>query len=327
MGDDVLHRAIAELIRTPLLLPYGLPSWKLDILERVFRGGRLYQAVVLGGGTLINDPYHLRQLQHALRRYQPLAVFGSGVRDPDYWRDHLMQRGWDAVHCLERFAEVLRQCVFLGVRGPRSAELLAECGLEPEVIGDPALSLCTTRAAPHARTGVLGINLGCHDHSWGDQSGITAAVVEVAESWARKGGAVDLLPMCELDLGPLEEVAVRLGAPPGWRTLGDGRATLARIARCDVMICQRLHAAVFSVGSGVPVISLEYRPKCRDFMQTIARERYCVRTDSVSAGRLLELLAEVDADYAEHCEHLRHEAARWRETQRGAAARLRIAIQ
>jgi len=56
-------------------------------------------------------------------------VFGSGVAHPSFWKDSL--RDWKPI---------LQRCNYIGVRGPLSAELLTDVGINRvEVVGDPVL--------------------------------------------------------------------------------------------------------------------------------------------------------------------------------------------
>lgn len=48
------------------------------------------------------------------------------------------------------------------------------------------------------------------------------------------------------------------------------------------MIEHKLHANVLGICSYTPCISLEYRPKNRDFVKSVSREDFNIRTDSTN---------------------------------------------
>ena len=113
---------------------------------------------LLGGGTLINQsPWLIDEFKGALDRAGRGAVFGTGVGDPAFWGDHF-----------DRWRPLLERCEHVGVRGPRSLDLLRRNGFERAVcIGDPYLSLRAPAAEEFTRR-KMGINLGeTNDSHWG----------------------------------------------------------------------------------------------------------------------------------------------------------------
>jgi polysaccharide pyruvyl transferase WcaK-like protein len=66
----------------------------------------------------------------------------------------------------------------------------------------------------------------------------------------------------------------------------------------------------------VPFISLEYRPKCRDFTALLGLEDFTVRTDEVSAERVLDLFGELSRNRPRYSDDLRLKVNRQREVLR-----------
>src|SRR5205085_972426 len=99
-------------------------------------------------------------------------AIGVGVEDPVFVR---RQFGSDKDE-LQRWAPLLSRFRTVSVRGPRSAELLSEVGLDVEVSGDPALLL--PRPDVHPEDGLIGVNLGFgDDHLWGHDPAMVASEV------------------------------------------------------------------------------------------------------------------------------------------------------
>ncbi len=61
------------------------------------------------------------------------------------------------------------------------------------------------------------------------------------------------------------------------------------------MVGERLHACVLAAAAGRPFVSIEYRPKLRDFADSVGMGEYLVRTDEISSGRLTELVGHLAA--------------------------------
>jgi polysaccharide pyruvyl transferase WcaK-like protein len=72
------------------------------------------------------------------------------------------------------------------------------------------------------------------------------------------------------------------------------------VARCTVVVGERLHAVVLAAGAGVPAVMVEYQPKCRDFMASIDRSEWCVRTDEITAANVLERVEALAVDRDVH---------------------------
>jgi polysaccharide pyruvyl transferase WcaK-like protein len=54
----------------------------------------------------------------------------------------------------------------------------------------------------------------------------------------------------------------------------------------------KLHATVLATCALTPSIMLEYRPKCRDYMESIGQGRFTFKTSDFRAGELWEIVEE-----------------------------------
>jgi polysaccharide pyruvyl transferase WcaK-like protein len=72
---------------------------------------------------------------------------------------------------------------------------------------------------------------------------------------------------------------------------------LAAMRGCRVFVGQKLHSVILASAVHVPTVMLEYHPKCRDFQRSVERERWTLRTDSVAADAVVEMVEAIDGDY------------------------------
>ena len=296
LGDD----AIAEAVLPPLApdeVVYAAHG-PAD-LRRVLGRGAGQRHLLLGGGTAIGRR-NWRLVINAAGTVQawrrPWFMIGAGVEDPGFGG----RNSFSGAGELAKWRRTLRRFDRVTVRGPRSAELLAGVGVEAAVVGDPALLLrpdnprCPVGATG---TGTVGFALGFGDDLWGGaQQRVLDAVTGAAREHVHHGGTVRLLVMNDDDSAAARHVAeaVPEGAATAHR-VHTSAEFFAALAGCDTLVSQRLHGAVLAAAANVPVIGLEYQPKCRDFMASIAQDDLCLRCDTVTAAALTDALRLVDA--------------------------------
>jgi polysaccharide pyruvyl transferase WcaK-like protein len=317
MGDEAIHQALLESLPSLDFVPVPLgPAAALRASNRV-RVLR-HSPLLLGGGTVLGRRiwrFHLRQAL-ALSARQPAFMLGAGVEDPAFARlGHLSEQ-----RELPRWRALLRHFDEVTVRGPRSAELLGDVGIAARVIGDPALLLDLEAASSVPDSGteapLLGVNLGVSDDLWGhDQPHV---VEEVAATLRRlSAGAWRFRALVVNPADRPDAVAVGIAAgldDSRWEIIdaSDPHTYLAAVAPCRLVIAERLHAAVLAARVGVPPITLEYQPKCRDFLRSIGLESLALRTDRLHAGALTELVEATDASYDATTAVLRQQVERLR---------------
>ncbi|HEX6707047.1 MAG TPA: polysaccharide pyruvyl transferase family protein [Albitalea sp.] len=306
IGDEVLFEAFRDtLFDDCLLVPYE----DFSLLSAV-ASARRTTAVVLGGGTLINERLHLDPLDEAHREGRPFFVFGTGVSDPGYWAQYPKARWLD----IESWKRRLATARYIGVRGPRSCEWLHAQGItQAEVIGDPALSIALPEPVPRsADAPLLGINLGAHDPVMGAPGSDFAAVLALIRHVVARGWRVRFLAMHPIDqrLGRRlkQEIADPAFELPAFDP--DCRALLRAIASCDCVVGQRLHVTVLACAVAVPNLSLSYQPKCLDFLESIGREDLALKTDQLTPPLLIERLewlqgADLSPQLRSRCDALR----------------------
>jgi polysaccharide pyruvyl transferase WcaK-like protein len=234
--------------------------------------GSEFELALLGSGTLINQsPWLIDRFADALQVAGRGAVFGAGVGDAAFWGD-----GFD------RWVPLLERCEFVGVRGPRSRDLLASRGFaRAEVIGDPYLAVAAPDgAAPRPR--LLGVNLGStNDSLWGtDDRDFHAFMMSALADLRAAGWTFRWFSVWEKDSPILD--AIRLEVAPESPAVIDVRADPVRarelLAECETFAGEKLHANAMAAVCGVPFLSLEYQPKVRDFAASLDMEAWTIAT-------------------------------------------------
>jgi hypothetical protein len=284
--------------------------------------GPLVRGALVGGGTVIGWRGYRETIEQLIGRRAelPSFVLGAGVQDPVDLPggDPAALRGE-----LERWARLLRRFDVVTVRGPRSQALLAELGIEAEVVGDPALLVADAPARSPYEPGVLGLNVGAPPRAWGSRDVLVERLASFGRRLTQRGWRIRLVPLWERDLACTREVAERIGAgaepAPGAPELG---ASLAAVGACHVFVGLRLHSVVFAAGLSVPSVMLAYAPKCVDFQRSIGALDHTMRTDALDPDVLVEHVEELARNRDRESAALAHRVAAARSELRAAIERI-----
>ncbi|WIM88713.1 polysaccharide pyruvyl transferase family protein [Candidatus Mycobacterium wuenschmannii] len=308
IGDDAIYDAVcAQLPGATVLDQPRFPGERLRAATTGLNRSLRDSIQVVGGGTLIGRRHWRRMVTRgqALTRRNGSYAIGVGVEDPSF----VGRRSGSGKGELKRWLPVLRDFHTVSVRGPRSAELLADAGLDVSVAGDPALLLPTPDISPE--DGLIGVNLGFGDDLWGrDPEAVAAHLCGATTHLALQGYRFVGILMNRADRRWTEQALAGTNAP----IIAPPDATTAahELGRCSLAIVSRLHAGILAALSSTPVISLEYQPKCRDFALSINDERALLRTDTLTTTTLLD-----------HTHHTLHNATHIRTTTHHAVTHLR----
>lgn len=284
LGDDAIRDAVELGLEVDRIV--DLPLYPREIVGQLATGLRTRTrdtTLVVGGGTCIGRRNWRRHLQLGLvvTKRRPPLIIGAGVEDPAFFgRNSYSDRGE-----LARWSRLLLGSGKVTVRGPRSAELLADIGIEAAVVGDPALLF---EPADQRRTeGLVGVNIGFGDDLWGhDPSLVTSAGAEMCATLERRGHRFVGISMNREDDLRLREMFGRASIEAAVVTPTTVEQLLDLVGSCALVVASRLHASVFSAIAGTPTLILEYQPKCRDFAESVHLGDWCFRTDNLSGGRL-----------------------------------------
>lgn len=303
MGDEAVLEA------TRRALPWARVDRALDAPD----------VVMLGGGTLVNGKgYYLTRVLREDRPEAEKAVFGAGVRDP-------------AFHgTTERVADwwpFFEAAAVMGVRGPDSVAHLRTLGYRGnvEIIGDPALLLERPEGVErHPGRLVVCPVWTSGDLVGGDDTRVFDALAAVVRGAIADGRDVVLLSAFPHDDRHLFELMRTAGHPdlPFVAGYEDLDATMALLASAEVVVAERLHAAIMATAAGTPWLGLGYWPKTLDFAKSVDAADLVVDTAGVDADSLEAALDRVLADPAAVVERLAGPTADLRGRLRAAADRL-----
>lgn len=295
LGDEALVPAMQELFPQFALYP--------------FAGGRLARAALFGlpgikagilaGGTLIaQKAYWLEIAEQFLARSKRMIVFGTGVEDPEFWPGETT---------LETWRPVLERCSFLGVRGPISAEALRQAGFSAvEMVGDPVVAFAQDEICRDPAERRLGLNIGTADgRVHGGEQRLTDEIVRLARIARGEGWTVEWFVVWPKDLAPtLRAASLSQTAGAVHLVYRDHRAFIDRARRLTLFAGMKLHATVLATCALTPSLMIEYRPKCRDYMESIGQGAANVRADRFRAAAAWDTLLEWSARREQQAEIL-----------------------
>ncbi|MEI6633689.1 MAG: polysaccharide pyruvyl transferase family protein [Chlamydiota bacterium] len=287
--------------------------------------------VVVGGGGLLRD---LGDDPANVRRWLGIIRAAQGLRR----KTALWDVGADDIRFPESAAlirETLARADFISVRDGDSKDVLRSLGVEGEVMvaADPALLLVEPGAARTA----------------GDASPLRVMVS--VRHWFRRGLYIERADLNDSFLRALgqaldflvEEYGATVDFMPLRTTGYDDDRSVARaviagmknqhrvsliesvpgvdcligvLPRYALTIGMRLHSLILSAGSGVPVIGLEYMPKVRGFMKSIAQEEYSLPLETISRDALVDRITATFGSYDERRRLIRARISALREKAR-----------
>jgi len=326
-GQELLHpRAVLRPL--PIGLQWGQVLAALGRRGVPALGGR---AVLLGGGTVVGRADWRTRLEQvrAASPGTPVAMLGAGVEDPEF----LGRRRYTSPEELRAWAPVLAGFAGVSVRGPRSAELLAGIGVTAPVVGDPALALGdATPRRDAVQDGLIGVNVAVpEDVHGGDTAAVERSVAEVVARLVRRGARVRLVPMHPHDAAASERLVLSLADAERARveivpTAVGGPDTVAALRPCEVVLGQRLHTVVLGCAALVPSLAVAYRPKSDDFLASVGRPEWSLRSTDLSAVEVADRVLALARDRDRQVEHLQSVVGGLREALHAEAARLQVLV-
>lgn len=288
LGDVAVSEAIKRLFSKITLIDYTYRS-KLKTIERVFNK-RLFNYACLGSGTLIfaptNTGWFLSLKDAVHRKMRMLFTFGTGVRDPDFFKD-ISDEG------ISRWCEYLNKFSLISVRGNLSYEILKNKGMKNvKVIGDPALFYCRECIKPKSHTKKIGINIAGNNISYANGNDRTfETVMNFIKRLVEDKWEITLFPACKDDLLTSERIQRRLRLTNGnirlHRRFLDVESFLNAVEAQDIFIGMKLHSVILAFCAYTPAFMLAYQPKCYDFIQTMQMDEFVMRNDKLNLDHLV----------------------------------------
>jgi polysaccharide pyruvyl transferase WcaK-like protein len=280
LGDEALYDALRKLFHPVRFIPCtdDQTSYQLaNAPERCF--------AILGGGTLLGERRSLSRLQRVMPLAKRTIVFGTGIEEPSFWVGRNPQR-----YDLAAWKPVLERCDYIGVRGPRSQSYLQQIGISSEIIGDPACRFVQPATKLPKENRHLGLNIGTGSSGmFSDDQTVLATLSLFAKKMLADGWRITLYVVWPKDLSITKAFAAEVGIPRSsiYRVYRNPAKFISAVRRHSLFVGFKLHSVVLSFCAGVPSFMIEYRPKCRDFMESIGAEDFVTRADQLSLDHLL----------------------------------------
>lgn len=266
LGDEALYQ-----VNTKIFKPYHLiPDIGIPFHSKI---------TLFGGGTLFPEGVSEGRLSECNYAY------GVGVKDPSFWGKFDLS-----------IVELIENFKYIGVRGNISQKLLKDWGINSEVIGDPCLLLEPSRyqdIEEKREERKIAICVGSDGFVWGgNEKNVFKEIGRTCKILKKKGYYPILIPFWENNMNDIRKISRRVNVPifRDWRNV---QQVLDLISSCHILIGEKLHSIVFSAATYTPFISIEYRPKCRDFAETMGLGQCIVRTDEVTAEKIMMIFSRI----------------------------------
>lgn len=288
LGDDVLHDVIVDLLGKDLAL-YDKSYLSRAVALYLRRRQSIFDCFVLGGGTLIGRPLYLKKLEQYKAHIK--VAFGCGVMNPEYW----MQVP-SYVNLQNEWVSQLNSFDYISVRGPISKQILTDWGVSKQihVIGDPVLYMSDTNIIQKKGQKILGVNLGVSQGQvWGgDEEKVLHDVVTELKALKAKGWSFKFFPVWQADMAYIKKAADLLGenSPYIVEDFLNVDTFMRELRSVDVFLGEKLHAVVLAACTYTPIVMIEYRPKCRDFMESLNLENNNIRCDKIIKNKIIDIV-------------------------------------
>jgi len=314
LGDEALYAALKRLFSSGSFVDYNrglLPQ----AIVRHLPGCDL---MLMAGGTIIGG--HKESAYQWAKTCFGLAphgvVFGSGVVSPEFVSAVLKQ----PVEIQKQWADIIKSCDYVGVRGPLSRKILEDWGIPgAEVIGDPVMSLARGEM-PVGRVAddkLIGFNVGqSRGNVWGSEDHIREQFVKLAQIAGKAGFRVRWFVVWPEDLPVTQRVVRDAGLPVDiCEFYDDYNGYMDAVSSVNAFVGMKLHATALATCAFVPSVMLEYNPKCRDYMESIGQGPNSLRTDEFTAEKVWEMVKNLFANRSAVSRRLFEEIAKFRKLQ------------
>jgi hypothetical protein len=290
LGDEAIKDACDELFKPLGLLPGGASKYRpVEAIRDIWPLG----GVLLGGGTLIGHNGPIDEFKYGVQKYGCGVIIGAGVEpvETDQIPNWLLQ-----------WREVLVNIEFVGVRGIDSARVLSKVGINAVVTGDTALYFGENNSYWSPLPMHIGINIGqSNGHVYGHEEIISSQYSEFIKLLIIDGWQVEFFCVVPDDVEITLKTAKKAGIerPRIHKIYLDSRKYKEVVKRMSVFVGMKLHSVVLANCAGVPAVMIEYRPKCKEYMESVNMGEYVIRSDSISPN---DVMLKVDHVYANKLE-------------------------
>lgn len=245
----------------------------------------LYDTVILGGGSLL-VPGYVDLAHNALLAGKKVAIWGTGFDCLE--QPAALNAKWLDEKTANKIAELVKGAFYFGVRGPLTYRVLEAAGIPLEgaiVSGDPGILLPVPSVPESETKRKIAINWGTtYNKLFGrDEIRVEDELAAAAREWSRQGYSLYLYPVWGPDRASLERLAGKIGTDADieveQKLLGTAPLT-EKLAGCHFSVNFKLHANLLSYAADLPFITLGYRFKCFDFVQSVDLLDFIIPTDT-----------------------------------------------
>lgn len=285
LGDRALAYGLIRALAGCHIEPYIFRS-KENFLARLgLSGSHIFDGVVLGGGTLINQ-MGAWMVRNALDQHLRVWTMGTGAGGGSY----LLPERPD----LSEWIPLLPRCEAVTVRGPLSVANLEEIGFyKATVLGDLALVLTSESLPDPGPPSVCAVNVikprDSPSAEWTSEhlAGLAAAVRRLAA----EGCQFKPFAMLEGDREATQQLLARAGLP-NVDVFYPAKVDKLKeyLSECGFAVAMRLHGGVLATCIGLPTAYLGYMDKTLDFALSIGLERFHIPIQQASADAIWEKL-------------------------------------
>lgn len=284
LGDEIMIEAAQRLYTQVKLCRLVRPNWE-NLLQEVGLSAKPYfKSAIVGGGTLINmGSSRIKLVQNSLQQGLPLWTLGTGVGSSGLGQPNQVE--------IKAWKPLLADFRHIGVRGPRSQQLLESLGVRNvEVIGDLALNFARSNCMTPAEQPKFALNLRHIDqnhYNYGENNKLQE-IEETLRQLVADGWLPIPIAMDRSDIYPLKNMMHNLSLKHIPISLISSADEFFEVVdTCHFTIGVRLHSVVLSCCAGVPPLMLGYRDKCLDFMQSMDLEDWYVNLQTSESGEIL----------------------------------------
>ena len=176
-------------------------------------------------------------------------------------------------------------------------EILEDWGLKRdfEILGDPALTLRPSETVDKVEGRIVVCPAWSRGLLWG---GSDEAVIDAFARTVHRLRADDhdvwALSAFPGDDRHIIDMMRRADAPdlPYLAAHDDPISGLDLLASAELVVSERLHGAVLASAAGTVPVMVEYRPKLRDFAESVDLGDLVIRTDELGGDSLLDVVVE-----------------------------------
>ncbi|MFQ3611038.1 MAG: polysaccharide pyruvyl transferase CsaB [Fimbriimonadales bacterium] len=242
---------------------YGVHALPRMDLRAVRQAIQQTDALILGGGSLLQDATSLRSLLYyltlihwGLKAHGQVWLVGQGVgplrRPISRWLT----------------AKVLNRVPFISLRDEESAQLLRAIGVRAPLRVAADLTWALRPSKPHWHLPTERPCVGLAPRTW-DDAPVEPAFIALCEHLHTQGYTPLLIPMQESqDRALCEAIAQATGAllvpAPNHPA-----HLMGLMAHLEAMVAVRLHGAIFALAQDVPTLCIIYDPKVRALAEQV----------------------------------------------------------